>query len=59
MSEWRSIDSAPINEFVLVGSSGSSIHSPKVVMALQYEKGCWNHTGSKWSHWMPLPEPPK
>lgn len=62
MSEWRTIDSAPMNEKVLLGwmSSDSwrySIDEYKREWDLgNYRSGITVHDRA--THWMPLPEPP-
>lgn len=56
---WRPIKTAPLREYVLVGTARGG---HRVVTAMQFKddrgrKG-WNHTGARWTHWMPIPAGP-
>ncbi len=67
--EWQPIKTAPKNISVLVATTDPlGNFGVRVVIArlIKYDRKLssgkywgWNHTGSKWTHWMPLPEPPK
>ena len=62
--EWRPIKTAPLFENVLVCAKHSD---HPVVLAMQRDdfyhspkrpkRRGWTHTGAKWTHWMPRPEP--
>jgi len=57
--KWRDIETAPKGQTVLVSTTDlKGNFGTRVVMACLRKTG-WNHTGAKWTHWMPLPEPPK
>jgi hypothetical protein len=68
MSEWKSIESAPKNTSVIVGTTDPNGNMGcRVVVARQvkHERRLttgkywgWTHTGAEWTHWMPLPDPP-
>ena len=62
MNEWRPIDTAPPNTHVLIGAReyvpAEECFTLPVLISYKRD-GQWAHTGQKWSHWMPIPEPPK
>lgn len=64
MSEWKSIDSAPIDEAVIVGkweTFGGKLDWRESTGAA-WERGFWGrkrtYYGREYSWWKPLPPPP-
>lgn len=66
--EWQPIETAPKNKLVLVGTTDPNGNlGTRVVVSRQHKSKTrlitgrywgWDHTGAKWTHWMPLPDPP-
>lgn len=58
MSEWKTIDTAPMDVVILLAWEDSFLRR------WEYEAGMYGSTRGGWrhgqaTHWMPLPEPPK
>ncbi len=64
---WRPIKSAPLNEYVIVGSPKHCSVASMMFLDFFGARGrrrkrprkAWNHSGAKWTRWMPLPPRPK
>ena len=66
MSAWLSIESAPMNKLVLVckkGVKNSTCFSSQFKANWRdysdRKSKQWDNSSYKWTHWQPLPEPPK
>lgn len=53
-TEWRPIETAPINKKILVRRNDGFIRS--ITFDDQYHRGGWVQ---EFEHWMPLPKPPE
>jgi hypothetical protein len=68
-AEWQPIETAPKNQYVLVGTTDPHGNFGTRVVVSRLLKSHtrlitgkfwgWDHTGANWTHWMPIPSPPE
>lgn len=65
MSEWRTIDSVPLSEEVMICDRGGTVHlghmpvKAELIFWVGYDGYGNDICVSDATHWMPLPSPPK
>lgn len=59
MNDWQPINTAPTDKKILLWAARSFTRSVGEVYYGYVNVDYQNHPHYKYSHWMPLPEPPK